>query len=166
MTEQQFEDFAKKWPEIFQKSGDFELSVDAGWSNLLDVLFGLMSYNIESTKRRLKYAQDNPKSKIVDTVDELEALVIKERENLPVIVQVKEKFGTLRFYCDGVVNPEIDAYIQFAESMSRKMCEVCGNPGSIRTGGWLKTLCDNHMRDEDKLEENLPPKRFMGVFED
>jgi hypothetical protein len=166
MTEQQFEDFAKRWPEIFQKSGDFELSAGPGWISLLDTLFGLLSYDLESKKRRLKYALENPTAKMLESTDSLKALVDQAREDLPRIVQVKEKFGTLRFYTGTAVSTEMSAYIQFAESMSGKICETCGSPGTVRTGGWLKTLCDNHMRDEDKPGEILKEKKFTDVFED
>ena len=57
--------------------------------------------------------------------------------------QVKEKFGTLRFYYTGG-----DEYIHglsaMAESMSGVTCEECGSPGKVRTGGWLRALCDTH----------------------
>jgi hypothetical protein len=166
MTEQQFEDFAKRWPEIFQKSGNFELSVGAGWTNILDVLAGLLSHDLELKKRRLKYVQENPKAQMMETMDSLEALVNQARADLPTIVQVKEKFGTLRFYVNESVSTEMSAYIQFAESMSGKTCEICGSPGTVRNGGWLKTLCDNHIRDEDKSGEILKEKKFTDVFED
>jgi hypothetical protein len=31
-----------------------------------------------------------------------------------------------------------------AESMSGVTCEVCGNVGRQRGGGWIRTLCDEH----------------------
>lgn len=63
------------------------------------------------------------------------------------VAQVKEKFGGLRFY------PEIDpphgrddfwARIRQAEDEADRTCEVCGEPGTARSGGWIKTLCDEH----------------------
>jgi len=78
----------------------------------------------------------------------------------PVAVQVKEKFGTLRFYYDGG-DRYIDGLVNMAESMSAVTCEVCGNPGKIRTGGWVRTLCDTHAvergydLEEIKTEEKL-----------
>jgi hypothetical protein len=56
-------------------------------------------------------------------------------------LQVKEKYGTLRFYV-GPCTDEASAVIQFAEEMSAKICETCGNRGRIRGEGWFKTLCD------------------------
>jgi hypothetical protein len=58
--------------------------------------------------------------------------------------QVKEKFGTLRFYTGGVpeeVADEVFALIDEAEERSEKTCEQCGAPGELRPGGWIQTLC-------------------------
>jgi hypothetical protein len=55
--------------------------------------------------------------------------------------QVKEKFGTLRFYMS-MGNDAIWAATEEAESKSALICESCGQPGSMRGGGWLKVECD------------------------
>lgn len=57
------------------------------------------------------------------------------------ISQIKEKFGTLRYYV-GSMTKEGYALIDAAEAESAKTCEECGHPGKLRKGGWLKTLCD------------------------
>jgi len=44
-------------------------------------------------------------------------------------VQVKEKFGTLRFYIDGG-DEEVFGMIKMAECMSRNVCEITGDIGS------------------------------------
>jgi hypothetical protein len=73
-------------------------------------------------------------------------------------VQIKEKFGGLRFYYDtgrtdgsqltdellADAREKIDIAVQVAEDKADKACEVCGQPGTRRTGGWLRTLCDTH----------------------
>ena len=69
------------------------------------------------------------------------------------VVQVKEKFGGLRFYTHGG-NDKIDGMIWLAESMSYRICEECGNPGRVRKGSWIRSLCDNHA-DPDQLDELL-----------
>lgn len=60
-----------------------------------------------------------------------------------IAVQVKEKFGTLRFYVNGG-DRYTDGVINMAEVMSAYTCEECGSPGKSRTGGWIRTLCDKH----------------------
>lgn len=63
----------------------------------------------------------------------------------PVAAQVKEKFGGLRFYVDNA-DDHIRGVIDMAESMSLRICEVCGSPGKRRPGGWIRTLCDDHAK--------------------
>lgn len=66
------------------------------------------------------------------------------------VAQIKEKFGTLRFYVDFTNQEQLtdDLYNKFmgridrAEELSGKTCERCGDPGKMRSGGWIKTLCD------------------------
>lgn len=57
--------------------------------------------------------------------------------------QIKEKFGSLRVY---VLNTDeaINARIAEAEDESTRTCRVCGAPGELRHGGWIKVLCDKH----------------------
>jgi len=56
-------------------------------------------------------------------------------------VQVKEKFGGLRFYTNFITD-ESEKVIDEAEKEASKTCELCGNKGELHhRGGWLKTLC-------------------------
>ena len=62
-----------------------------------------------------------------------------------VAAQVKEKFGGLRFYINPIKSDkskEIRDLINEAEQQSYKICEKCGNPGNVRGGRWISTLCD------------------------
>jgi len=70
-----------------------------------------------------------------------------------VAVQVKEKFGTLRFYYDGG-DDYIDGMVRMAESWSAVACEECGSPGTQNSQGWIKTLCDAHRREREQQYEN------------
>lgn len=54
--------------------------------------------------------------------------------------QVKEKFGTLRFYV-GDHTEEMSHRIFQAEEESGVTCEECGKPGEVDGPGWLKCLC-------------------------
>lgn len=61
--------------------------------------------------------------------------------------QVKEKFGTLRFYMSAYTK-EIGNTIDEAEHASAHICEECGQGGEVRPGGWIKVLCDVcHQKD-------------------
>ena len=58
------------------------------------------------------------------------------------ISQIKEKFGTLRFYCSGDGGDEIGKLIEKAEQESGVTCEHCGTKEGVTTeGSWIKTLC-------------------------
>jgi len=69
-----------------------------------------------------------------------------------VAIQVKEKFGTLRFYYYGG-DDVVSGIERMAESMSAVMCEECGAPGKSRRGGWIQTLCDEHAKAAGKPDE-------------
>lgn len=63
--------------------------------------------------------------------------------------QVKEKYGTLRFYWEGALSSEADARVEeaidLAEARSACTCEQCGKPGWLfNRGGWFTTACDDH----------------------
>lgn len=65
--------------------------------------------------------------------------------------QVKEKFGGLRFYIDGTDSDnyeEVHQLIAEAEVLSYKTCERCGQPGEVKGGGWVRTLCDDCRNSE------------------
>jgi len=75
-----------------------------------------------------------------------------EEEYLHVVLQVKEKFGGLRFYLGwypAKEGEEIEAAIEEAEEKAWITCEVCGEPGVVRGGGWISVLCDKHYKNEE-----------------
>lgn len=58
------------------------------------------------------------------------------------VVQVKEKFGGLRFYMS-VNHVEIEKAIDEATRLSLITCEKCGKPGKMDSnGGWFQTICN------------------------
>ena len=86
-------------------------------------------------------------------------------------VQVKEKYGSLRFYLNGYpIQPEIDAkvtaYINFAEAMSYKTCERCGKPGKQQGGHWVFTICDscNIKKEEERAQAIQDLKQLKLPF--
>lgn len=59
-----------------------------------------------------------------------------------VAIQVKEKYGTLRFYVYGG-DEYTNGIIDMAEAMSAVTCEICGDKGVERNErGWYSTMCD------------------------
>ena len=64
------------------------------------------------------------------------------------ISQIKEKFGTLRFYIN-YGNDEIFDLIEKAEQESSKICENCGTRENVTTkGSWLLTLCEKCRKEK------------------
>ena len=83
---------------------------------------------------------------IYDLSAELEKLIEKlplEERNSYYAVQVKEKFGLLNFYMSKETE-KMRSLISEAEGKSASTCEECGQPGKLRGGRWLKTLCEAH----------------------
>jgi hypothetical protein len=106
-----------------------------GWYNIIDKLCGNIQNHIDwNNKQHIKLTEDNPyKLKIPDQVDQV------------VATQVKEKFGTLRFYYDGG-DEYISGLVTMAESMSGVTCMECGKPGTTGGRGWISTMCEEHRK--------------------
>ena len=73
---------------------------------------------------------------------DLECKCLEFEISHPRASQVKEKYGTLRFYMSSG-NEEIWNLIEEAEKKSAETCEGCGVPGELRQGSWSGTSCDN-----------------------
>ena len=77
----------------------------------------------------------------------------KQIENPPIAMQVKEKFGTLRFYVSGATDAQYDL-ISFAEYLSGRTCETCGTTkDTFQTSGWIRTTCP--ICDPEEYKDHL-----------
>lgn len=107
-------------------------------------------------------------------VDELDAIWDgfggrKGKENWG-ILQVKEKFGGLRFYVCYVEDDSADAKarrtrsserIRHAEEVAWKTCERCGKPGYTTGTSYLATVCWKcEKRWQQRTAKGLWPKLF------
>lgn len=85
-----------------------------------------------------------------------------DRNGYPQIeaVQVKEKFGTLRFYTTYADNDPVEdeerkcgrqeGLITFAEMLSSKICCFCGTNQNIgSTKGWITYCCEKCAKERD-----------------
>lgn len=76
--------------------------------------------------------------------EKLMATDLPEDEKYPVVaMQVKQKYGGLRFYISGA--PDfIHDLVDKAEDESYKTCEICGATEKVTCEGrhWVKTLCE------------------------
>lgn len=72
-----------------------------------------------------------------------------------VAIQVKEKFGTLRFYYSGG-DDACDRMIQKAEEKSERTCEITGEPGRLMVkNGWYKTVSDKYALEEGYVLDSV-----------
>jgi len=142
----------EKYPLIFQMRKGCELEpfsmfgieCGSGWFPLLNALcYQIQSY-IDFRKKSNERIEQN-KKKYPD-YDQTPYELIPQ----VVVTQVKEKYGTLRFYYDGG-DETIDGMVRMAEAMSAITCETCGNLGKMRGRHWFYTACDEHTRAEDKV---------------
>ena len=137
-----------------------------GWFNILDQLMSNIQHHIDWKEKQragaIKYNEMATQAKagnfdlFEETMKALPNDEYKEKrlgeivagdfrqvpEPVPQVTldQVKEKFGTLRFYYTGG-DDYIDGMVSLAESMTGVTCESCGNIGERRGGGWVHTYC-------------------------
>ncbi|MCG3654989.1 hypothetical protein [Aliarcobacter butzleri] len=98
---------------------------------------------------------------------------------LPMIQQIKEKFGTLRFYYNTlnsqyppIVEKSIRALVTVAEIKTTEICEYCGKYGELRVSkrGLYFTVCDEHKEDsltskeyEELVLKKTPQNRQKAI---
>lgn len=121
-----------------------------GWYNILNQLMGNIQHHIDwNNSRRELLLKNNPHN-----------IKIPEEVRQITLDQVKEKFGTLRFYYTGG-DDVIAGMVRMAESMSGCTCETCGNPGKRRGDRWIYTACDVHTKPE-----HLTSNDFIETLEE
>lgn len=97
--------------------------------------------------------------KLIDTLCQtLQNITDNRKEPQIIVAQVKQKFGSLRFYTENKNSPIQYATINFAESISKCICEECGTMDdvSLSDGPWVKSLCKRCLSecDHGEKEEN------------
>lgn len=146
----EYEEFAKKmetsYPRMFSGAyGGF--AVGKGWWPLIEKLCNTIQTHIDwSNDTRTALLISNPyNNKIPEAVEQV------------VVQQIKEKFGTLRFYYEGGDN-YVHGATSLAESLTGHLCEECGGFGKTRHGGWVRVLCDQHEAERQKRIEEQARK--------
>lgn len=161
-----------------------------GWFNILDQLMGNIQHHIDwKVKQREDAIKRNEMvqklkdgdstlfdEEYKDMIDQeykakrKQELINDHLRDVPDLItqvtldQVKEKFGTLRFYYTGG-DDVIDGMVRMAESMTEVTCEKCGNPGKTRGGGWVYTSCtpceDMRQAELKKITEEYDLKKLL-----
>jgi len=129
-----------------------------GWFNIIDTLCWHLYAGYDRAKSnhdylvsrlgKSRFGDSNKNIVVQEDIDESKAKMDAEAELVPTVVQVKEKFGTLRFYIQAGTDAHYN-YISFAESMSAVTCETCGKPGKRLGRRWIYTACEEHAEDDD-----------------
>lgn len=118
----------QKYPSVFKDmDSNIPYNLPSGWVKLLEDSCIELSVILDEERKRTPETKDNP---------------------LFVPLQIKEKFGGLRFYY--MMNTEnndlvrtVQRLIDKAEDKSYTVCEVTGKPGEFCKSGWhFKTLCE------------------------
>jgi hypothetical protein len=131
-----------------------------GWFNIVDTLCWHLHHKYDDAILRHDYLVSRlgkPRfgekgvAVIQEDIDDAKVKVDEEAAKVPTVVEVKEKFGTLRFYIQAGTDAHYN-YISFAESMSAVTCETCGSPGKRLGHGWIYTACETHAHDDDWAE--------------
>ncbi len=97
----------------------FGFEVEDGWLPFLEEMSAKLEKEIEMYVKQTGDSEDHARA-----------------------AQVKSKFAGLRFYMDGNITEPMENIIKEYEKRSHFVCEECGESGMVRSGGWLKVLCD------------------------
>lgn len=142
--------FVEKYPKILRDYGGdkketcmaWGIECGDGWSDLLDNLM-----------QKIQYVSDKSGVQLI-------------------ALQIKEKFGTLRFYYTietenkedaKIVSNIFDDMIYCAEKSSAHICETTGKGGTLCSRvGWMKTLC----KDEADKEGFAPVAPELAKYWD
>lgn len=152
--------FVDSYPEMFvhmygpanETCMHWGITCGDGWFILLDSLCHQIQNRINTRRSQIELGiETKPISQVV-------------------VAQIKEKFGTLRFYYDGG-DDVIAGYVELAEYLSGGICEDCGlsNETVGCTTEWIRTLCpkcakkymSQKFREKEKFNQN---KHMLELF--
>jgi hypothetical protein len=152
-----------------------------GWYLLIDKLCAMIQWEIDQQIKNLESDKKYNKMLIstqagnctlfnkyykycsTDTnwLDKRKIEILKESPKIEkevyqvVATQVKEKYGSLRFYVSGG-NERTEAFISFAEHFSYSICESCGSMQNIKhSQGWIVTACQECIDKSDNLKNRI-----------
>lgn len=151
-----------KYPELFIESKFIDIACDDGWFNLIDTICLELYSEYNSAKSIYENCLENMGKNMYSWLASSPIVTPKMTQSLyeemhsrltklPKIQQIKEKFGSLRFYAIGLNKEQLDK-VEFAQLMSTKICESCGSsaPNQVQCFGGiaLKTLCNKCLKSK------------------
>ena len=176
MTPELDKQLCDKYPKIFSdryKSPQesclaFGIECGDGWYEILDTLCYAATHTWTTS---IKIDEEDAKKLLIEKSKYNDCYYLEIPAPTMVAAQVKEKFGTLRFYYDLELEPNIkelhisnkypdltevvdrhraffDGIIHMAEIMSERTCEKTGKKGEMCVrGGWYKVLCEEKAKE-------------------
>jgi hypothetical protein len=124
----QIDKLIQEYPVVFKHIDDTAVhSLPAGWYTIMNKLCSDLTPLLEEA---LQETSDTPE------------------EPLFSVLQIKEKFGGLRFYYtmntkNDDLYRKVQAMIDNAEDASYETCQITGKPGALcKSGSWYMTLCE------------------------
>jgi hypothetical protein len=161
------EELKTKYPLLFPNNPQepinlYGLECGKGWHHLIDVacrlLYGPYSRalkEVEYWEGILEYKKFNEDRTEEKVRENLTAALLKLEEKfreLPSVVQIKQKYGDLRFYVEmSIANDYAWGVIDLLGELSAVTCEECGAPGQLIEGkvkkSTFKTLCETHTKE-------------------
>jgi len=186
----------EKYPKIF---GDrtkpmtetcmcWGLEVGDGWYNLIDTLCEALTYTYSTSVQ-----VDEEDGKRLGIKPYADSYYFCVEPPQVIATQVKEKYGTLRFYYRSEFDEKIiylletkkypdlekvndrfynfiDGVVHFAEIASGRTCEATGQSGELHASGgtrsgWLKTLNKEHAKTA-LFEQNYVPYSEIPKYEE
>ena len=137
MKQELDEYLCKVFPKIFVNRGNelesiqYGFECGDGWFDIINQLCQNIQHHINWKNEQFdKYGKGSEVQQVV-------------------VEQVKEKFGTLRFYYQGG-DDYIGGLVAMAESISGVTCEECGDKGESSSEGWIKVLCEDHRNERNR----------------
>lgn len=129
----------EKYPKIFQPyegnpGGINWTGVPKGWLSIIDILCGAIQSYIDNTKTSVAnpdYIEGSEWKRDDITTHKF----ISVQPHQVTCIQMKEKFGGLRFYTNGH-DDIVEGMINMAEYLCDNTCEKCGSKEEL---GYIKT---------------------------
>jgi len=186
-----------KYPKIFGDRSKpmtetcmcWGLEVGDGWYSLIDVLCEALTYTYSTS---VKVDEEDGKRLGIEPYSGSYYFMVEPPQ--VIATQVKEKYGTLRFYYREEYSKEImslveagkypdlqniidrysnyiDGVVHFAEIASGRTCEETGTDGEIHSSGgsragWLKTLNREVAKNSEYKDSNYVPLSEIPKYEE
>ena len=167
----------KKYPKILNVSnynkehcyGMFGFECEDGWFLHLDRMFADIQSTIDFSETNYenltKHYNKLPWYKKLWSIYKRSRYHYLRNNQTPIpqvtVVQIKEKFGTLRFYYIGG-DERITSIVDFYESYTQYICEECGSTVDVgSTSGWIRNVCQKHANGSKR---NIHNKEATSLF--